>query len=102
MAQMVESTFMAPRSYFFALAGVVDRFAEPCNGLSSVLGLFGLVRWPLLTGRTRGARNEMHSEFRKLLNGRLVQVPLNVSKKPLVFFLLAIKGGCSPCSASPA
>ena len=99
MAQMLESTFMATHSSFFALAGVVDQFAQLRNALGSVLGLFGLVRWlrDLLTGRTtRGARGEMRGEFREFLNGRPVQgpapAPPNASKKPLVFFLLAMLG----------
>ncbi|KAH9174824.1 Peroxin 13, N-terminal region-domain-containing protein [Lactarius sanguifluus] len=98
LAQMLESTFMATHSSFFALAGVVDQFAQLRNALGSVLGLFGLVRWlrDLLTGRNRSARGEMRGEFREFLNGRPVQgpapAPPNASKKPLVFFFLAILG----------
>jgi peroxin-13 len=104
LAQMLESTFMATHSSFFALAGVVDQFAQLRNALGSVLGLFGLVRWlkDLLTGRRSAAGpGEMHNEFREFLNGRPVQgpaarpsqqPPLNASKKPLVFFFLAILG----------
>ncbi|KAI9444153.1 Peroxin 13, N-terminal region-domain-containing protein [Lactarius indigo] len=98
LAQMLESTFMATHSSFFALAGVVDQFAQLRNALGSVLGLFGLVRWlrDLLTGRNRSARGEMRGEFREFLNGRPVQgpapAPPNASKKPLVFFVLAMLG----------
>ncbi|KAH9000921.1 Peroxin 13, N-terminal region-domain-containing protein [Lactarius hatsudake] len=98
LAQMLESTFMATHSSFFALAGVVDQFTQLRNALGSVLGLFGLVRWlrDLLTGRTRSARGEMRGEFREFLNGRPVQgpapAPPNASKKPLVFFFLAMLG----------
>lgn len=98
LAQMLESTFMATHSSFFALAGVVDQFAQLRNALGSMLGLFGLVRWlrDLLTGRHRGARGEMRGEFREFLNGRPVQgpapAPPNASKKPLVFFFLAMLG----------
>ncbi|KAH9026288.1 Peroxin 13, N-terminal region-domain-containing protein [Lactarius deliciosus] len=98
LAQMLESTFMATHSSFFALAGVVDQFAQLRNALGSVLGLFGLVRWlrDLLTGRNRSARGEMRGEFREFLNGRPVQgpapAPPNASKKPLVFFFLAMLG----------
>ncbi len=99
VAQMLESTFMATHSSFFALAGVVDQFAQLRNALGSVLGLFGLVRWlrDLLTGRSgSGARGEMRGEFREFLNGRPVQgpapAPPNASKKPLVFFFLAMLG----------
>jgi len=105
LAQMLESTFMATHSSFFALAGVVDQFSQLRNALGSVLGLFGLVRWlrDLLTGRRGGAAGagEMRSEFREFLNGRPVhgpaaarpsQPPPNASKKPLVFFFLAFLG----------
>jgi peroxin-13 len=101
LAQMLESTFMATHSSFFALAGVVDQFAQLRNALGSVLGLFGLVRWlrDLLTGRRRAG--EMRGEFREFINGRPVhagpgarpsQPPPNASKKPLVFFFLAFLG----------
>ena len=103
LAQMLESTFMATHSSFFALAGVVDQFAQLRNALGSVLGLFGLVRWlrDILTGR----RAEMRSEFRQFLNGHPVQGPATrppsssqsppppkASKKPLVFFFIAFLG----------
>jgi peroxin-13 len=108
LAQMLESTFMATHSSFFALAGVVDQFAQLRNALGSVLGLFGLVRWlrDILTGRRAdGAINsaELRSEFRHFLNGRPVHGPAarppessspppNASKKPLVFFFIAFLG----------
>jgi len=102
LAQMLESTFMATHSSFFALAGVVDQFAQLRNALGSVLGLFGLVRWlkELVTGRRGASTGEMHNEFREFLNGRPVhgpaarptQPPPNASKKPLVFFFLAFLG----------
>jgi peroxin-13 len=104
LAQMLESTFMATHSSFFALAGVIDQFAQLRNALGSVLGLFGLIRWlrDVLTGR-RGSGNstEMRSEFRQFLNGRPVQGPAagpsqspppNASKKPLIFFFIAFLG----------
>jgi len=97
VAQMLESTFMATHSSFFALAGVVDQFAQLRNALGGVLGLFGLVRWmrDLLTGR-RGVGGEMRGEFRDFINGKPVQGPMpqppKASKKPLIFFFLAIFG----------
>ena len=105
LAQMLESTFMATHSSFFALAGVIDQFAQLRNALGSVLGLFGLIRWlrDVLAGRGRGGNSaEMRSEFRQFLNGRPVQGPAarpsqqspppNASKKPLVFFFIAFLG----------
>lgn len=105
LAQMLESTFMATHSSFFALAGVIDQFAQLRNALGSVLGLFGLIRWlrDVLTGRRASGNNaEMRSEFRQFLNGRPVQGPAagpsqpapppNASKKPLIFFFIAFLG----------
>ena len=108
LAQMLESTFMATHSSFFALAGVVDQFAQLRNALGSVLGLFGLVRWlrDVLTGRRASeggiSSAELRNEFRQFLNGRPVHGPAtrpssdspphNASKKPLVFFFIAFLG----------
>ncbi|KAJ7255174.1 Peroxin 13, N-terminal region-domain-containing protein [Mycena rebaudengoi] len=97
VAQMLESTFMATHSSFFAMVGVVDQFGHLRNALGSVLGLFGLMRWmrELITGRppTSGA---MQGEFHSFVNGRPVQSagppPPKPSKKPLIIFLLAIFG----------
>ena len=98
VAQMLESTFMATHSSFFAMVGVVEQFSHLRNALGSVLGLFGLVRWmrDLLTGRS--SAGAMRGEFRDFVNGRPVQGPLQQpsgpkpSRKPLVIFLLAIFG----------
>lgn len=94
VSQMLESTFMATHSSFFAMVGVVDQFSQLRNALGSVLGLFGLVRWmrELLGGKPAG----MQGEFRDFINGKPVQGPLppqpKASKKPLIIFLLAIVG----------
>lgn len=98
VAQMLESTFMATHSSFFAMVGVVDQFGQLRNALGSVLGLFGLVRWmrDMLTGRPRTPN--MQGEFREFINGRPVQGPKSgpptpkPSKKPLIIFLLAVFG----------
>ncbi|KAJ6578589.1 Peroxin 13, N-terminal region-domain-containing protein, partial [Mycena sp. CBHHK59/15] len=100
VAQMLESTFMATHSSFFAMVGVIDQFGHLRNALGSVLGLFGLMRWmrDLLTGAP-SSRAGMQGEFRGFINGRPVQGPLpqsppgpKPSKKPLIIFLLAIFG----------
>ncbi|KAI0037197.1 Peroxin 13, N-terminal region-domain-containing protein [Vararia minispora EC-137] len=95
LAQMLESTFMATHSSFFALAGVVDQFAQLRNALGGVLGLFGLVRWlqDLLLGR----RASMRGEFHDFVKGKPVQGPgpppgPRPSRKPLIIFFLAIFG----------
>lgn len=99
VAQMLESTFMATHSSFFAMVGVIDQFGQLRNALGSVLGLFGLVRWmkDLLTGRHSGSAASMRGEFREFINGRPVQGPAGppqpkASKKPLIIFLLAVLG----------
>lgn len=97
VAQMLESTFMATHSSFFAMVGVIDQFGQLRNALGSVLGLFGLVRWmrDLLTGR-RGAGG-LNGEFKDFVKGRPIQgangpPQPKASKKPLIIFLLAIFG----------
>jgi peroxin-13 len=98
VAQMLESTFMATHSSFFAMVGVVDQFGQLRNALGSVLGLFGLVRWmrDLLAGRPG-----MRGEFNDFVKGRpitpgtgsgLPKSSPKGSKKPLIIFLLAIFG----------
>lgn len=96
VAQMLESTFMATHSSFFAMVGVVEQFSHLRNALGSVLGLFGLVRWmkELITGKPSSS---MRGEFREFINGRPVQGPLGPpapkpNKKPLIIFFLAIIG----------
>ncbi|KAG5353074.1 hypothetical protein C0989_010697 [Termitomyces sp. Mn162] len=97
IAQMLESTFMATHSSFFAMVGVADQFSQLRNALGSVLGVFGILRWmrELITGRPASA--SMNHEFREFINGRPVQGPRGppppkASKKPLIMFLLAVFG----------
>ena len=96
LSQMLESTFMATHSSFFAMVGVVDQFSALRNALGSVLGLFGLLRWlkELVTGNRT---NPMQNEFKAFTEGRPIAGPSGPpapkpSKKPLIFFLLAIFG----------
>ena len=95
LSQMLESTFMATHSSFFAMVGVVDQFSHLRDALGSVLGLFGLLRWlkELITGRRS---NPMKNEFKSFVSGAPVRpapppAP-KASKKPLIIFLLAILG----------
>ena len=96
VSQMLESTFMATHSSFFAMVGVIEQFGQLRNALGSVLGLFGLLRWmkELITGRPS---NQLQGEFREFINGKPVQGPSpspgpRPSRKPLIIFLLAIFG----------
>ncbi|KAL1706502.1 Peroxin 13, N-terminal region-domain-containing protein [Schizophyllum commune] len=100
VAQMLESTFMATHSSFFAMVGVIEQFGHLRNALGSVLGLFGLVRYmrELLTGRPAGAAR-LEGEFRDFVNGRPIPPagapgapPQKYSKKPIIIFLLAVLG----------
>jgi len=98
VAQMIESTFMATHSSFFAMVGVVEQFGQLRNALGSVLGLFGLVRWmrELVTGRPSPPPG-MQNEFRDFVGGKPVQGPMipagpKPSRKPLIIFFLAIFG----------
>ncbi|KAG6875951.1 hypothetical protein C0993_006605 [Termitomyces sp. T159_Od127] len=96
IAQMLESTFMATHSSFFAMAGVADQISQLRNTLGSVLGVFGLLRWmrDLFTGRP--ASSSMNHEFRDFVSGRPIHgsrgSPPKASKKPLIMFLVAIFG----------
>ena len=105
MAQMLESTFMATHSSFFAMVGVVDQFTQLRNALGSVLGLFGLLRWlkEVITGQrsihdSPGASGGLNTEFKQFINGQAVQnqpaqsPAAKASKKPIIIFLLAIFG----------
>lgn len=95
VAQMLESTFMATHSSFFAMVGVIDQFSQLRNALGSVLGLFGLLRW--MKDTITGRETAMRHEFKDFVQGRPIG-PSNVpnqpkpSKKPLIIFLIAILG----------
>jgi len=100
VAQMLESTFMATHSSFFAMVGVVEQFSHLRNAIGSVLGLFGLIRWLKDVVSGRHSAGEMGGEFRDFVNGQSV-LPHNApntpgtpkpSKKPLIIFFLAIFG----------
>ncbi|PWN30216.1 hypothetical protein BDZ90DRAFT_247796 [Jaminaea rosea] len=82
-AQMLESTFMATHSSFFAMVGVADQFASLRNYLGQVLSIFALARWLKglllkVTGRAPPA------------NGQPGKA--KPSKRPLVVFFLAVVG----------
>ncbi|KAG8794976.1 Peroxisomal membrane protein PAS20, partial [Serendipita sp. 399] len=103
-AQMLESTFMATHSSFFAMVGVIDQFAALRDVLGQVLGVFGLVRWVkgVLSGEGVVPRGAMAQEFEAFVNkqhqhgapvpGAPVPGAPKPSKKPIIVFLLAIFG----------
>jgi len=97
-AQMLESTFMATHSSFFAMIGVAEQLGNLRNALGTVLGLFGLLRWikDTITGQ-RSRQGGMGGEFKDFVN-RPPGAPLpnpnapRPSRKPLVIFLAAMFG----------
>lgn len=100
-AQMLESTFMATHSSFFAMVGVIDQFAALRDVLGQVLGVFGLVRSvrALLRGegftpQTGGPLAEEFNAFVSRPPGAPVPPPgaPKPSKKPIIIFLLAVFG----------
>ncbi|KAI2783700.1 Peroxin 13, N-terminal region-domain-containing protein [Daldinia loculata] len=101
-AQMLESTYMATHSSFFAMISVAEQFALLRNTLGSALGIFTIMRWfrtlfAKLTGRPPpvDAMALTPAAFARF-EGR--QVPPGAggqpkaSRKPLIFFLLAAFG----------
>ncbi|KAL7943259.1 hypothetical protein V8C42DRAFT_330180 [Trichoderma barbatum] len=103
-AQMLESTYMATHSSFFAMISVAEQFGNLRDTLGSLLGIFTLLRWirtllAKLTGRPlpADAASLNPSDF-ALFQGRSgspgggsSQSP-KPSRKPLLFFLLAAFG----------
>lgn len=104
-AQMLESTFMATHSSFFAMVGVADQFASLRNYLGQVLSIFALARYLKnlflrVTGRAP-AIDLNASEFRDFANNGGAAASgkaaapggrARPSKRPLVVFFLAVVG----------
>lgn len=109
-AQMLESTFMATHSSFFAMIGVAEQFGHLRNYLGQVLSIFALLRWCKallyrLAGRTPPGEGGAISAdgFRAFeaggaaagagagKDGKGAAAP-KLSKRPLVVFLLTVIG----------
>lgn len=107
-AQMLESTFMATHSSFFAMIGVAEQFGHLRNYLGQVLSIFALIRWcrnlvDKILGResregVAGSGTITADGFRAFesgasvgVNGSAVAKP-KLAKKPLVLFLLTVIG----------
>ncbi|KAF3481975.1 uncharacterized protein GIQ15_04734 [Arthroderma uncinatum] len=102
-AQMLESTYMATHSSFFAMVSVAEQFGTLKNTLGSVLGIFTILRWfrtllAKLTGRplpadatalTPSAFSAFTGNNGGLPDGSGRPKP---SKKPFFFFLAAVFG----------
>ncbi|KFY89543.1 hypothetical protein V500_05614 [Pseudogymnoascus sp. VKM F-4518 (FW-2643)] len=102
-AQMLESTYMATHSSFFAMVSVAEQFGNLRNTLGSILGIFTILRWfrtliAKITGRPPPADATALTpaafasfEGRSLPDGHPSQPP-KLSKKPFLVFLLAAFG----------
>lgn len=97
-AQMLESTFMATHSSFFAMVGVADQFASLRNYLGQVLSIFAMARWMKnlllkLTGRAP-AIDLNPRDFQDFATAQSSGQPAKAkpSKRPLVVFFLAVIG----------
>ncbi|KAI9765121.1 MAG: Peroxisomal membrane protein PAS20 [Geoglossum simile] len=102
-AQMLESTYMATQSSFFAIVSVAEQFGNLRNTLGSILGIFTLLRWfrtllAKLTGRPLPAdATDLTPSAFAAFEGRAVlpdgsPAPPRPSKKPFLVFMLAVVG----------
>jgi len=107
-AQMLESTFMATHSSFFAMIGVAEQFGHLRNYLGQVLSIFALIRWcRSLLDRALGRESHETAitadSFRAFESGASAASaaggpngPNNgrpkLAKKPLIVFLLTVIG----------
>lgn len=99
-AQMLESTYMATHSSFFAMVSVAEQFGHLKNSLGSILGIFAIMRWARkllakLTGRevpasAVGLTAEDFAKFQA--HGGSGGTPRRPSFKPLLIFLAAVFG----------
>ncbi|ROT42287.1 hypothetical protein SODALDRAFT_303480 [Sodiomyces alkalinus F11] len=104
-SQMLESTYMATHSSFFAMVSVAEQFGNLKDTLGSVLGIFTVMRWlrtlfAKLTGRPppADATALTPAAFAKFEGRQPIGPdgtplgPPKASRKPLFFFLLAAFG----------
>ncbi|PKS08225.1 hypothetical protein jhhlp_005167 [Lomentospora prolificans] len=102
-AQMLESTYMATHSSFYAMISVAEQFGNLRETLGSILGIFAIMRWirtliAKLTGRPPPADATALTpaafakfEGRAGPNGASAGPP-KASRKPLLFFIAAAFG----------
>ncbi|KAJ5371860.1 hypothetical protein N7517_003866 [Penicillium concentricum] len=105
-AQMLESTYMATHSSFFAMVSVAEQFGNLRTTLGSALGIFTLIRWfrtliAKITGRPppADATSLTPAAFAAFMGGRAAATlpdgspaPAKPSKKPFFMFLIALFG----------
>jgi peroxin-13 len=101
-AQMLESTYMATHSSFFAMVSVAEQFGNLRDTLGSVLGIFTMMRWirtliAKLTGRpppvdAQALTPASFARFEGRSSPGADRGPPKPSRKPLFFFMLAAFG----------
>lgn len=100
-AQMLESTYMATQSSFFAMVSVAEQFGNLKNTLGSLLGIYAIMRWARrllakLSGQpVTGANGITPAGFAKFEATGGAGGPgrgPRPSYKPLLFFLTAVFG----------
>lgn len=100
-AQMLQSTYMATHSSFFAMVSVAEQFGNLRQTLGSVLGIYTVMRWirtaiAKLTGRPLPAdATALTPASFAAFNGRMPDgspAPPKPSKKPFIVFMLAVFG----------
>lgn len=96
-AQMLESTYMATHSSFFAMVSVAEQFGHLKQSLGSILGIFAVLRWAkMLLAKLTGSQPPSEitaSNFAKFSahQNRAAARP-RPSFKPLVLFLATVLG----------
>ncbi|KAE8309024.1 ERO1-domain-containing protein [Aspergillus transmontanensis] len=106
-AQMLESTYMATHSSFFAMVSVAEQLGNLRTTLGSALGIYTMIRWfktliAKITGRPppADATSLTPAAFAAFIHGRSSPAtlpdgspaPPKPSKKPFIMFLLAVFG----------
>jgi peroxin-13 len=99
-AQMLESTYMATHSSFFAMVSVAEQLGTLRQTMGSILGIFALMRWirsliAKLTGRPPPASSQelTVANFAAFTGAPGPDgAPAKPSRKPFIFFVLAAFG----------
>ncbi|KAF1992602.1 hypothetical protein K402DRAFT_458974 [Aulographum hederae CBS 113979] len=100
-AQMLESTYMATHSSFFAMVSVAEQFGTLRQTLGSVLGIFTIMRWirtalAKISGRPPPASStDLTPANFAAFTGKLPDgspAPPKPSKKPFIMFVVAVFG----------
>lgn len=99
-AQMLESTYMATHSSFFAMVSVAEQLGNLKQTLGSILGVFALLRWfrtgvAKITGRPLPADSQelTPANFAAFSSGKAgPDGRPKPSRTPFVFFVVAVFG----------